>query len=63
MQDYIAFPANGEAPQGMRGYGHYHERYRRVDGRWRIQTMTLTRLRIDLFEGGLPDVCTGSATG
>ncbi|WP_326643029.1 nuclear transport factor 2 family protein [Nonomuraea fuscirosea] len=63
MQDSIAFPANGEAPQGMRGYGHYHERYRRVDGRWRIQTMTLTRLRIDLFEGGLPDVCTGSATG
>ncbi|GAA4591941.1 nuclear transport factor 2 family protein [Planotetraspora phitsanulokensis] len=56
MHDYIAFPDDGHAPRGMHGYGHYHERYRRVDGRWRIHTTRLTRLRIDPFEGGLPDV-------
>jgi hypothetical protein len=55
MRDHIAFPENGGAPRGMRGYGHYREQYRRVDGGWRIHTATLTRLRVDLFEGGLPD--------
>jgi hypothetical protein len=29
------------------GYGHYHDRYRREDGVWRIQTMQVTRLRIE----------------
>jgi hypothetical protein len=29
------------------GYGHYHERYRKVDGEWRISQMELTRLRVD----------------
>ncbi|MBP2706368.1 nuclear transport factor 2 family protein [Microbispora sp. RL4-1S] len=56
MRDYIVFPDEGGAPRGMRGYGHYHDRYRRIDGRWRIHTTRLTRLRIDPFEGGLPDV-------
>lgn len=33
----------------LRGYGHYHETYERVDGQWLIKTSTLTRLREDVF--------------
>ena len=33
-------------PEVMHGYGHYDETYRLVDGRWRIATLTLTRLRV-----------------
>jgi hypothetical protein len=29
------------------GYGHYRETYSKADGRWRIQTMRLSYLRID----------------
>ena len=29
------------------GYGHYHETYRCQDETWRIQTLQVTRLRID----------------
>jgi hypothetical protein len=28
------------------GYGHYHETYRKDDGRWRIASLHLTRLRV-----------------
>lgn len=31
----------------MHGYGHYHERYARIDGAWRIAQVRLSRLRID----------------
>ncbi|WP_199254795.1 nuclear transport factor 2 family protein [Mycolicibacterium mengxianglii] len=33
----------------LNGYGHYHETYQKLDGRWRIETSTLTRLREDIF--------------
>jgi hypothetical protein len=33
----------------LRGYGHYHETYEKIDGRWLIKTSTLTRLREDIF--------------
>ncbi len=32
----------------LAGYGHYHETYEKVDGRWRIRTSTLIRLRVDI---------------
>lgn len=32
----------------MRGSGHYHEEYRKVDGRWCISYSKLTRLRMDM---------------
>ena len=35
----------------LRGYGHYHETYEKVDGQWRIKSSTLTRLREDIFNG------------
>lgn len=44
LHDLIVFP------NGMRltGYGHYHERYRKVDGQWRIAASTLTRLHSEI---------------
>jgi hypothetical protein len=35
----------------LRGYGHYHETYEKVDGQWHFKTSTLTRLREDVFNG------------
>ncbi len=53
MFDYLTFP--GETPpRGLRGYGHYHEEYVRQHDGWRIRRLTLTRLRVDPLEGGLP---------
>ncbi len=31
----------------IRGYGHYHETYRREDGQWRFTSVHLTRLRYE----------------
>ncbi|MCT7659263.1 nuclear transport factor 2 family protein [Mycobacterium deserti] len=33
----------------LRGYGHYSETYEKIDGRWRITSSKLTRLREDIF--------------
>ena len=33
----------------LRGYGHYHEIYEKIDGQWLITSSTLTRLREDIF--------------
>jgi SnoaL-like domain len=33
----------------LRGYGHYHETYEKIEGQWLIKTSTLTRLREDVF--------------
>ncbi|MFA7585213.1 MAG: nuclear transport factor 2 family protein [Novosphingobium sp.] len=43
MQDRVVW-ADGRA---LTGYGHYHERYVRQDGRWRIAAQKLTRLSMD----------------
>ncbi len=32
----------------LHGYGHYHERYTRLDGEWRIAEIRLSRLRVDV---------------
>jgi hypothetical protein len=44
MQDRVIFP-NGLS---MTGYGHYHERLVRRDGRWKIAALKLTRLHVDV---------------
>lgn len=50
MQDVIEW--DSEHPKmgwkSILGRGHYHETYRREDGEWRIATLTLTRLRLDI---------------
>ena len=46
MEDVLRGPP-GWTPQTVHGYGHYRETYERIDGRWHIKTVKLTRLRID----------------
>jgi SnoaL-like domain len=49
MEDMLRWaPESGAPIQTLHGYGHYHETYRRIDGRWRIQTLKLARLRVDV---------------
>lgn len=53
MQDYLVFPPGAPHPtnpqpvQSLRGWGHYVERYVRVDGAWRFRTIDLYRLRLE----------------
>ncbi len=47
MEDLLVFPAGAELAQ-LRGYGHYHETYVRGADGWKIRTMRLSRLRVDL---------------
>ncbi|NEW46290.1 nuclear transport factor 2 family protein [Nocardia cyriacigeorgica] len=42
---------NGDREEHLHGYGHYHEEYRKVGGRWLISYRTLTRLREDKTPG------------
>jgi hypothetical protein len=35
--------------EAFQGYGHYTEEYRKVDGTWKIASMKLTRIRVDLL--------------
>ena len=44
LQDLIVWP-NGTR---LLGFGHYHEAYEKVAGEWRIASLTLTRLHMDL---------------
>lgn len=44
LEDFVRFGFG----INLRGYGHYHETYEKVDGRWLIKSSTLTRLREDL---------------
>lgn len=45
MQDRVIFGPQGPS---INGFGHYHERLVRQDGQWRIATLKLTRLHIDM---------------
>jgi uncharacterized protein (TIGR02246 family) len=49
MQDRVVWGERKPQPGilGHTGYGHYHERYVRKDGRWRIAAQRLTRLHVD----------------
>jgi len=38
----------GAPVKGLVGYGHYHETYRRENGAWKIQSLRLSRLRVDV---------------
>jgi SnoaL-like domain len=44
MQDRNIWP-NGRK---LLGFGHYHERYVRVDGAWRIAESKLTRINVEM---------------
>ncbi len=48
MEDKLRWPEGGPI-SSMHGYGHYHDTYAKGDdGRWRITSLALTRLRVDL---------------
>lgn len=52
MQDVIEWKDRHprEGWKSIVGRGHYHETYRRTDGIWRIATLCLTRLRLDVVK-------------
>jgi len=48
MEDKLRWAEGSDSPiRALHGYGHYHETYRKIGGEWRIQSMKLTRLRLD----------------
>lgn len=50
MQDVIEWTDRHprEGWKAILGRGHYHETYRREGGQWRIATLSLTRLSLDI---------------
>ncbi|MGW0042136.1 nuclear transport factor 2 family protein [Rhodococcus sp. NPDC003348] len=50
MEDHLWWQ-DGDVEQSLHGYGHYHEEYRCVDGRWLISYRSLSRLRVDATDG------------
>jgi SnoaL-like domain len=44
LQDLIIWPDGTR----LQGYGHYHETYKMVENDWKIWTLTLTRLHLDV---------------
>lgn len=46
MEDRLWWTDDGRE-RWLHGWGHYHERYRRVDGRWLISHRRLERIRVD----------------
>ncbi len=55
MEDLLTYPAGKDAPEGHDGYGQYRETFRRVGGRWLIDSLVLTRFRMDPLENWTPD--------
>jgi len=48
MEDVVTRPpASDGEPTGMHGYGHYRVRFTRLEGRWAIAELRITRLRLD----------------
>jgi len=49
MEDWLWVPeGNPVMPAGrMHGWGHYHDRYTKMDGRWLISASRLTRIKIE----------------
>jgi hypothetical protein len=49
MYDLLHIP--GSTTIDLVGYGHYHETYeKQSDGKWRLKTYKLTRLRVDVSQ-------------
>jgi hypothetical protein len=66
MEDVVTFPDGApediESLRGVRrlhGYGHYEERYRKIDGEWKIAHCALTRITVELDREELPAATAG----
>jgi hypothetical protein len=46
MEDLIWWP-EGSRRKTLHGWGHYHETYEKIGGKWLIKTLKLTRLRLE----------------
>ena len=46
MEDRLWWSVDGRERR-LHGWGHYHERYRKVDGQWLIAYRRLERIRVD----------------
>src|SRR5882757_1542358 len=56
MQDFLKFQGDLE----LVGSGHYHEGYeKQADGKWRLKTYKLTRLRVDLIRPSAGEAAPG----
>ncbi|MER7811928.1 nuclear transport factor 2 family protein [Streptomyces sp900116325] len=60
MEDMLSFPAGPNAPQGHHGYGQYHETYKKVHGKWLIDSVVLTRFRMEPLANWTPPTSTTS---
>jgi SnoaL-like domain len=48
IEDMLRWNDGAKSPiHTLHGYGHCLETYRKINGSWRIQTLKLTRLRVD----------------
>ena len=55
MEDIVTRPEDAEVSEAipfrhMHGFGHYHARFVRTDGSWRIAELTQTRVRLDFSD-------------
>lgn len=48
MVDRLLFPA-GHAIKELIGYGYYYDTYRKIGDKWKIQTLRVDRLRVDII--------------
>lgn len=51
MVDRLTMP-EGSPILSLDGWGHYHETYRKEGGAWKIATLRLSRLRVDVVTRG-----------
>jgi hypothetical protein len=57
MEDRIRWTEESSSPiKSLHGFGHYLETYECIEGCWRIKTLKLRRLRVDL-EDKSKDTC------
>lgn len=52
VHDYLVMPHCT-----FRGWGHYHEEYRKVDGGWKISKLRLSRIRVEEIWRDASDIC------
>lgn len=53
MEDMLWWEEDG-VQHWSHGYGHYHQNYEKIDGKWLISWRNLTRLRVETGTGQRP---------
>ena len=47
MEDVLKWPDDSPI-ESMHGFGHYFETYEKINGHWKIKTLKITRLMLDI---------------